>query len=94
MRNTLTNSPTGVLVLEWSTDMLKKEINGMSFGDDSNVIITNAANKNIAVKDMKASDMSAGIITSDKACKEFSIPYFLINAITGAVEIGKKPRVW
>lgn len=52
MRNTLTNSSTAVLVLELSTDILTKELSGMSLGDDSNVIITNEANKYIASKDM------------------------------------------
>jgi methyl-accepting chemotaxis protein len=52
MRNTLTNSSTAVLVIELGTDILTKELSGMSLGDDSNVIITNAANKNIALKDM------------------------------------------
>ena len=56
MRNTLTNSATAVLLLELSTDILTKELSGMSLGDDSNVIITNAENKNIAVKEMNQSE--------------------------------------
>ncbi|WP_244209252.1 methyl-accepting chemotaxis protein [Paenibacillus ferrarius] len=52
MRNTLTNSTAGVLVLELSSDILNKELNGISLGDDSKVVITNAQNKNIAAKDL------------------------------------------
>ncbi|TXK79352.1 methyl-accepting chemotaxis protein [Paenibacillus sp. N3.4] len=51
MRNTMSNSTTAILLIELSTDILKKEISGISLGDDSKVFITNAENKNVGVID-------------------------------------------
>lgn len=61
MRNTLTNSTTAVLMLELSTDLLNKEITGMSLGDDSKVVITNAENKNVAVAEIAELEKDAAI---------------------------------
>ncbi|BFT74867.1 methyl-accepting chemotaxis protein [Paenibacillus sp. P36] len=61
MRNTLTNSTTAVLMLELSTDLLNKEITGMSLGDDSKVVITNAENKNIASANISELEKDAAI---------------------------------
>ncbi|MCY9661112.1 methyl-accepting chemotaxis protein [Paenibacillus chondroitinus] len=61
MRNTLTNSTTAVLMLELSTDLLNKEITGMSLGDDSKVVITNAENKYIASADLTELEKDAAI---------------------------------
>lgn len=61
MRNTLTNSTTAVLMLELSTDLLNKEITGMSLGDDSKVVITNADNKNVAVAETAELEKDAAI---------------------------------
>lgn len=61
MRNTLTNSTTAVLMLELSTDLLNKEITGMSLGDDSKVVITNAENKNVASANIAELEKDAAI---------------------------------
>ncbi|MZQ86153.1 HAMP domain-containing protein [Paenibacillus sp. 5J-6] len=71
MRNTLTNSTTAVLMLELSTDLLNKEITGMSLGDDSKVVITNAENKNVAVAETAELEKDAAIqITKEQRDEE------------------------
>ncbi|WNR45907.1 methyl-accepting chemotaxis protein [Paenibacillus roseipurpureus] len=70
MRNTLTNSSSGVLVLELSTDTLVKELSGISLGDDSKVIISNADNKNIALKEIAEIDKPATIELTKEQMEE------------------------
>lgn len=71
MRNTLTNSTTAVLMLELSTDLLNKEITGMSLGDDSKVVISNAENKNVASADSSELEKDAAIqITKEQRDEE------------------------
>ncbi|MFD0698871.1 methyl-accepting chemotaxis protein [Paenibacillus sp. GCM10027628] len=48
MRNTLSNSTSAILVIELGNEILNKELQGMTLGDDSKVVITSATNKNIA----------------------------------------------
>lgn len=71
MRNTLTNSTSAVLLLELSTDLLNKELDGMSLGDDSKVVITNADNKNVAVKDITQLEKDAEVqLTKEQLAEE------------------------
>ncbi|WP_240343725.1 methyl-accepting chemotaxis protein [Paenibacillus sp. SYP-B3998] len=71
MRNTLTNNTAAVLVLELSTETLNKEINGMSLGDGSKVVITNADNKHIATLVPEELEKDAAIkLTKEQQQKE------------------------
>ncbi|WP_254776863.1 methyl-accepting chemotaxis protein [Paenibacillus sp. yr247] len=65
--STISNSSSAILLIELSTDILNKELNGMSLGDDSKVVITNAVNKNIAIKDTAEIEKNAAIqLTKDQ----------------------------
>lgn len=71
IRNTLTNNSSAVLVVELNLDVLNNEIKGISLGDDSNVIITNANNKNIAVFNSNELEQDAKIkLTKEQQDKE------------------------
>ncbi|MFC5447184.1 methyl-accepting chemotaxis protein [Paenibacillus aestuarii] len=67
MRNTLTNSTTAVLVVEISTDVLSKEIAGVSLGEGSDVVITTESNKINAAMDFNNLEKDAAIqLTKDQ----------------------------
>ncbi|WP_229757694.1 methyl-accepting chemotaxis protein [Paenibacillus marchantiophytorum] len=70
MRNTLTNSTSGILVLELNADILAKELNGISLGDDSAVAITNHENKNIAAKNLTDIEKESAIQLSKEQLEE------------------------
>jgi methyl-accepting chemotaxis protein len=70
MKNTLTNNTSAILLLELSTDILNKELNGMSLGDDSKVVITNTENKNMAIKEIAEIEKDAAIQLTNEQLAE------------------------
>ncbi|RTE08305.1 methyl-accepting chemotaxis protein [Paenibacillus whitsoniae] len=61
MKNTVSNSTTAVLVIEYGTDILNKELAGISLGEDSKVVITSSTNKNVATANLESIEKDAEV---------------------------------
>ncbi|MEW9700063.1 methyl-accepting chemotaxis protein [Paenibacillus sp. SI8] len=71
IKSTQSSKTTGILVVELSTDILNKELKGISLGEDSKVVITNANNKNIATLESGGLEKDAQIqLTKEQLGKE------------------------
>lgn len=66
MRNSQTNAPSAILLLEFTSITLSKELGGMSLGKGSKVVITSSENKNIATLNLNDLGMDAAIQLSKK----------------------------
>ncbi|GGI46651.1 methyl-accepting chemotaxis protein [Paenibacillus marchantiophytorum] len=66
----ISNATSAVMIVEFSTDILKSELGTMTLGENSSVVITNSSNTNIATPDMTEIEKTADIQLTKEQLEE------------------------